>query len=130
MSTRSLSQGANLSEREEVLATEQGGEQVEGKSYLLFNDDSPKFQQKVDVIDAIVQASNKNACRDAIADVAKALGKSTRTIKRMVGKVEQVGIAALGVGRKDKGQFGNADYLTLEAFNELIDVFKCESPLS
>ncbi|MBG1242743.1 hypothetical protein [Nostoc sp. NZL] len=77
-----------------------------------------------------MQASNKNACRDAIADVAKALGKSTRTIKRMVGKVEQVGVAALSVGRKDKGQFGNADYLTLEAFNELIDVFKCESPLS
>lgn len=105
MSTQSLSQGANLSRHEEVLATEQGGEQVEGKPYLLFNDDSPEFQQKVDVIDAIVQASDKNARREAIADAAKALGKSTRTIKRMIEKVEQVGVATLAVGRKDKGQY-------------------------
>ncbi|MEH2401018.1 hypothetical protein [Nostoc sp.] len=105
MSTRSLNQGANLFDHEEVLATEQGGEQVEGKSYLLFNDDSPEFQQKADVIDAIVQAPDKNARRDAIADAAKALGKSTRTIKRMIEKVEQIGVANLAVGRKDKGEY-------------------------
>ncbi|WP_196517705.1 hypothetical protein [Nostoc sp. WHI] len=50
MSTRSLSQGVNLPGHEEVLATEQGGEQVEEKPYLLFNDDSPEFQQKVDAL--------------------------------------------------------------------------------
>ncbi|MHC5759434.1 transposase [Nostoc sp.] len=110
MSTRSLSQGANLPGHEEVLATEQGGEQLEGKPYLLFNDDSPEFQQKVDVIDAIVQASNKNARRDAIADAAKALGKSTRTIKRMIAKVEQIGVANLAVGRKDKGEYRISKY--------------------
>ncbi|ODH02147.1 hypothetical protein A4S05_25310 [Nostoc sp. KVJ20] len=105
MSTRSLSQGANLPGHEEVLATEQGGEQVEGKSYLLFNDDSPEFQQKVDVIDAIVQAPDKNARREAIAEAAKALGKSTRTIKRMIERVQKDGVATLAVGRQDKGQF-------------------------
>jgi putative transposase len=47
---------------------------------------------------------NKAARRDAIADAAKALGKSTRTIKRMIEKVEQVGVATLAVGRKDKGK--------------------------
>jgi putative transposase len=105
MSTDSLSQGANLSGHQEVLATEQGGEQVEGKPYLLFNDDSPEFQQKVDVIDAIVQAPNKNARREAIAEAAKALGKSTRTIKRMIERVQKDGVATLAVGRQDKGQF-------------------------
>ncbi|AUB36892.1 putative transposase [Nostoc flagelliforme CCNUN1] len=110
MSTRSLSQGTNLSDHEEVVATEQSGEQVEGKPYLLFNDDSPEFQQKADVIDAILQAPDKNARRDAIADAAKALGKSTRTIKRMIEKVEQVGVATLAVGRKDKGQYRISKY--------------------
>ncbi|MEH1869562.1 MAG: Mu transposase C-terminal domain-containing protein [Nostoc sp.] len=110
MSKRSLSEGANLSDHGEVLATEQSGEQVEGKSYLLFNDDSPEFQQKVDIIDAIVQASNKKVRREAIADAAKALGKSTRTIKRMIAKVEQIGVANLAVGRKDKGEYRISKY--------------------
>ncbi|MHC5824288.1 MAG: hypothetical protein ACYT04_52740, partial [Nostoc sp.] len=105
MSTRSLSQGTNLSDHEEVVATEQGGEQVEGKPYLLFNDDAPEFQQKVDVIDAILQAPDKNARRDAIAEAAKALGKSTRSIKRMIERVQKEGVAILAVGRQDKGQF-------------------------
>ncbi|WP_100898688.1 hypothetical protein [Nostoc flagelliforme] len=51
------------------------------------------------------QAPNKTARRDAIVDTAKALGKSTRTINRMIEKVEQVGVATLAVGRKDKGQY-------------------------
>ncbi|CDN16606.1 Mobile element protein [Richelia intracellularis] len=57
------------------------------------------------MIDAIRQAPNKVPRRDANADGAKALGKSNRTIKGMVEKLEQVGIATLAVGRKDKGQY-------------------------
>ena len=72
--------------------------------YLLVNEESPEFLKKVELIDAIRQAPNKAARRDAIADAAEALGKSTRTIKSMVEKVEQVGVATLAVGRKDKGQ--------------------------
>jgi putative transposase len=105
MSTRSLSQGANLSGHEEVLATQLDREQVEEKSYLLVNDDLPEFQQKADVIDAILQAPDKNARRDAIAEAAKTLGKSIRTIKRMVERVQKDGVATLAVGRQDKGQF-------------------------
>ncbi|MBD2451652.1 transposase [Nostoc sp. FACHB-152] len=77
----------------------------EQAKYLLVNEDSPDYLNKVDLIDAIRQAPNKAARRDAIADAAKALGKSTRTIKRMIEKVEQVGVATLAVGRKDKGQY-------------------------
>lgn len=87
-------------ESEETVKTEE-----EQTKHLLVNEDSPEYLKKVDLIDAIRQAPNKAARRDAIANAAKALGKSTRTIKRMVEKVEQVGIATLAVGRKDKGQY-------------------------
>ncbi|MBD2137792.1 DDE-type integrase/transposase/recombinase [Anabaena sp. FACHB-1237] len=72
---------------------------------LLVNEDSPEYLKKVELIDAIRQAPDKVARKNAIADAAKALGKSTRTIKRMIEKVEQVGVATLAVGRKDKGQY-------------------------
>ncbi|MBH8578330.1 transposase [Nostocaceae cyanobacterium CENA369] len=87
-------------ETEEVAKTEE--EQI---THLLVNEDLPDYLNKVELIDAIRQAPNKAARRDAIADAAKALGKSTRTIKRMIEKVEQVGVATLAVGRKDKGQY-------------------------
>jgi putative transposase len=77
----------------------------EQAKYLLVNEDSADYLKKVDLIDAICQAPNKAARRDAIVDAAKALGKSTRTIKRMIEKVEQIGVATLAVGRKDKGQY-------------------------
>ncbi|PPJ61574.1 hypothetical protein [Cuspidothrix issatschenkoi] len=72
---------------------------------LLVNEDSPEYLKKVELIDAIRQAPDNVARKNAIADAAKALGKSTRTIKRMIEKVEQVGVATLAVGRKDKGQY-------------------------
>ncbi|BAY09964.1 transposase-like Mu [Calothrix sp. NIES-2098] len=77
----------------------------EQTKYLLVNEDSSDYAKKVELIDAIRQAPNKAARRDAIANAAKVLGKSTRTIKRMIEKVEQVGVATLAVGRKDKGQY-------------------------
>ncbi|WP_459195147.1 transposase [Nostoc sp. FACHB-892] len=87
-------------ETEEAAKTEE-----EQTKHLLVNEDSPDYLKKVELIDIIRQAPNKAARRDAIADAAKALGKSSRTIKRMVENVEQVGVATLAVGRKDKGQY-------------------------
>jgi len=84
---------------------EEANTEEEQTNYLLVNEDSSDYLKKVELIDTIRQAPNRAARRDAIADAAKALGKSTRTIKRMVEKVEQVGVATLGVGRKDKGQY-------------------------
>lgn len=105
MSKESSNQDACPSGKDEVSAQEQGREETEGKSDLLFNDDSPEFQLYVNVIDAIVQAPNKKARYAAITQAAKTLGKTTRTIRRMVERVEQEGVATLAVGRKDKGQF-------------------------
>lgn len=82
-----------------------GKTKEEQTEYLLENDESSEYLKKVELIDAIRQAPNKAARRDAIADAAKVLGKSTRTIKRMLEKVEQVGVVTLAVGRKDKGQY-------------------------
>jgi putative transposase len=89
----------------ELNIEEAANSEEEQTNYLLVNEDSPDYLKKVELIDTIRQAPNKVARRDAIADAAKALGKSTRTIKRMVEKVEQVGVATLAVGRKDKGQY-------------------------
>ncbi|MBH8577222.1 hypothetical protein I8752_30495 [Nostocaceae cyanobacterium CENA369] len=90
---------------EETAQTEE-----EQTKHLLVHEDSPHYLKKVELIDAIRQISNKAARRDAIADAAKALGKSTRTIKRMIEKVEQVEVATLAIGRKDKGQYRISKY--------------------
>jgi putative transposase len=100
MPRKSTSQTFSAFEAEDTTQTE--GNETE---YLLVNEESPEYLKKVELLDAIRQAPNKAARRDAIADAAKALGKSTRTIKRMIEKVEQVGVATLAVGRKDKGQY-------------------------
>ncbi|GBE93173.1 Mu transposase C-terminal domain-containing protein [Nostoc cycadae] len=100
MPRKSTSQAFSVFETEDTAQTEE-----KETEYLLVSEESPEYLKKVDLIDAICQAPNKAARRDAIADAAKALGKSTRTIKRMVERVEQVGVATLAVGRKDKGQY-------------------------
>lgn len=86
--------------KEEAIITE-----PEQFKNLLENENSSEYLKKVELIDAIRQAPNKAARRDAIVDAATVLGKSTRTIQRMVEKVEQYGVAILAVGRKDKGQY-------------------------
>jgi putative transposase len=100
MPRKSTSQAFSVFETEDTAQTEE-----KETEYLLVSEESPEYLKKVELIDAIRQAPNKAARRDAIADAAKALGKSTRTIQRMIDKVEQVGVATLAVGRKDKGQY-------------------------
>ena len=67
---------------------------------MLINEVSPEVQRKIDVIDAIVQAPDKASRTKAIAQAAEALGKTTRSIRRMLARVEQEGVATLAVGRK------------------------------
>ncbi|MBL1200948.1 MAG: transposase [Nostoc sp. GBBB01] len=100
MPRKPTSKGFPALEIEEVSTMEE-----EQTKHLLVNEDSVDYLKKMDLIDTIRQAPNKAARRDAIVDAAKALGKSTRTIKRMIEKVEQIGVATLAVGRKDKGQY-------------------------
>lgn len=100
MPKKPTSKGFPALETEEATTMEE-----EQTKHLLVNKDSLDYLKKVELIDAIRQAPNKTARRDAIVDTAKALGKSTRTINRMIEKVEQVGVATLAVGRKDKGQY-------------------------
>ncbi|HEY9298334.1 MAG TPA: hypothetical protein VIQ31_18660, partial [Phormidium sp.] len=81
----------------------------QGSSPILLNEVSPGVQQKIDLIDVILQAPNRKARREAILHAAKTLGKTTRTIRSMMKKVEKEGVATLGVGRKDNGQFRISD---------------------
>lgn len=73
---------------------------------LLLNDVSPEVQRKIDLIDAVIQAPDKKARREAIDRAAKELGRTPRRIRMLVQRVESgEGPAVLAVGRKDKGQF-------------------------
>ncbi len=91
--------------QEEPLIPELEQEQPQHKPFILLNEVSSEVQQKIDLIDAIVRTPSRTARRQAIEEAAEKLGKSTRTIKRIVKRVESEGVATLGVGRKDKGQF-------------------------
>ena len=91
--------------QEEPLIPEMGQEQPQHKLFMLLNEVSPEVQQKINLIDAIVRTPGRAARRQAIEEAAKKLGKSIRTIKRIVKRLETEGVATLGVGRKDKGQF-------------------------
>ncbi|PSB14773.1 transposase [filamentous cyanobacterium CCP2] len=77
----------------------------QGQPPMLLNEVSPEVQQKIDLIDAIFQTPDKKARREAILHAAKTLGKTTRTIRLMMEKVKNDGVATLAVGRKDEGQF-------------------------
>ena len=59
----------------------------------------------MELIEAIRHAGDRQTRSEKIEEAAKKLGKSTRTIRRMVTKVEQEGLAALAeTVRSDKGQ--------------------------
>ncbi|WP_013335053.1 Mu transposase C-terminal domain-containing protein [Gloeothece verrucosa] len=76
------------------------------KSLKLINTElPPKVEQKLDALNAIGQASNKKERAEAIKQAAISLGKSARTIRRMLAKIAHEGVATLAVGRQDKGQY-------------------------
>lgn len=71
----------------------------------LLNEVTPEVQQKIDLIDAVLQARDRKSRREAIQKASEVLGRTTRMIRMMVKRVETEGVATLGLGRKDKGQF-------------------------
>ncbi|MBD1998442.1 transposase [Leptolyngbya sp. FACHB-541] len=77
----------------------------QGNPPMLLNEVSNELQQEIDLIDAILQAPDKKARREAILQAAETLGKTTRTIRSKMKNVQDEGVAILAVGRKDKGQF-------------------------
>lgn len=87
---------------------------------MLLNEVSPEVQQKIDLIDAIFQAPDKKARREAILRAAETLGRTPRTIRLMMKKVEKEGVATLAVGRKDEGQFRISD----QWFNFIVKTYE------
>lgn len=71
----------------------------------LLSEVTSEAAHRVDLIDAIRQAPDLDARGAAIAEAARILGKTTRTIRNMEKRVQQEGVATLGAGRKDRGQF-------------------------
>lgn len=100
MSTQGSVSGNSSSSQQAELLPEKSG-----KPLLLLNDVTPEVQQKIDLIDAVVQASDRKSRRDAIQNASEILGRTPRMIRLMAKKVENEGVATLAVGRKDKGQF-------------------------
>jgi putative transposase len=74
-------------------------------SFKLLQEVSPKVQQELDLIDAIIQAPNKGARRQAIERACEVLGKHHRSIMRKVKCLQEEGITSLARGRTDNGQF-------------------------
>ncbi len=81
-------------------------ELLEEKEYALLTELSESQKLKMELIESIRHASNLKTKTRLIEEAAHKLEKSTRTIRRMVTKVEQEGLSALAsTVRSDKGQF-------------------------
>ncbi|MEM8832279.1 MAG: Mu transposase C-terminal domain-containing protein [Cyanobacteria bacterium P01_G01_bin.19] len=77
----------------------------EEKEYTIFSELSEKDKLKMELIEGIRHASDLKTKTTLIKEAAKKLEKSTRTIRRMVSRVEQEGLSALAsTVRSDKGQ--------------------------
>ncbi|WP_049802792.1 helix-turn-helix domain-containing protein [Gloeothece verrucosa] len=90
---------------EEELKSVKSSKILQNPLKLINTELTPEVEQKLDVLSAIGQASNKNERAEAIKQAAKTLGKSTRTIRRLLAKIVHEGVATLAVGRQDKGQY-------------------------
>ncbi len=76
------------------------------KEYTIFSELSHADKLKMELIEGIRHASDLKMKTKLIEEAANKLEKSTRTIRRMVAKVEQEGLAGLcSTVRSDKGQF-------------------------
>ncbi|MGL5941733.1 MAG: Mu transposase C-terminal domain-containing protein [Waterburya sp.] len=77
----------------------------EEKEYTIFSELSERDKLKMELVEGIRFASDLKAKTRLIEEAADKLEKSTRTIRRMVAKVEQEGLSALAsIVRADKGQ--------------------------
>ncbi len=76
------------------------------KSLKLINTElNSEAEQKLNALEPILQASNTKQRAEAIVKAAETLGKSTRTIRRMLAKITNEGVATITAGRQDKGQY-------------------------
>ena len=76
------------------------------KSLKIINTElNSEVELKLKALEPILQASDKQRRTEAIAKAAETLGKSTRTIRRMLEKISNEGVATLTAGRQDKGQY-------------------------
>ena len=76
------------------------------EEYELLTELSEEQKLKLELVESIRHESDRKTKTRLIEEAASKLGKSTRTIRRMVTKVEQEGVAALcSTVRSDKGQF-------------------------
>ncbi len=79
-------------------------EESEEKAYTLLTELSDKQKLKMELIEGIRHANDRKTKTELIKQAATILEKSTRTIRRMVSKVEQEGLTALvSTVRADKG---------------------------
>lgn len=84
---------------------DENGETSAEKEYPILTELSEDAKLKMELIEAIRHASDRQTKTKLIEEAAKKLEKSARTIRRMVTKVEQEGLAALAsTVRSDKGQ--------------------------
>ena len=96
-------------------------EPLEDKEYKLFTQLSESQKLKMELIEAIRHASDRETKKKLIEQAATILEKSTRTIRRMVAKVEQEGLAALAsTVRSDQGQLR----ISLEWQEKIIKLYK------
>ncbi len=81
-------------------------EEPEAKEYKILTELSDEAKLKMELIEAIRHAGDRQTRKEKIEEAAKRLDKSPRTIRRMLAKVEQEGLVALAeTVRSDKGQF-------------------------
>ena len=81
-------------------------EESEEKAYTLLTELSDEQELKMELIEGIRYASDRKTKSRLIEEAANKLEKSTRTIRRMVKKVEKEGLAGLcSTVRSDKGKF-------------------------
>ena len=84
MSMQSVNFDTFSTPQEKALIPELEQDQAQDKPLMLLNEVSLEVQQKIDLIDAIVQAPSRAARRKAIKEAAEKLGKSPRTIQRLL----------------------------------------------
>lgn len=91
---------------ENLKTTTELSEEPEETEYTLFTELSESQKLKMELVESIRHASDRKTKTKLIDEAADKLKKSTRTIRRMVSKVEQEGLSALAYNvRSDKGQF-------------------------
>ena len=94
---------------------------TQGEDYELLTELSEEQRLKLELLEAIRHSGDRKTKTRLIEEAANKLDKSTRTIRRMVTKIELEGLAGLcSTVRSDKGQFR----ISPEWQNKIIKLYK------